>query len=54
MTTSMMTSALTSYTLSHRPVLCEVCTVPRLQALRVLDQPLNDEVEDNEKNDELG
>ncbi|KAI0292705.1 Sec34-like family-domain-containing protein [Multifurca ochricompacta] len=40
----------------HEPrltVLCEVCTV--LQALIVLDQPLGDEVdEDEEKNDELG
>ncbi|KAH9953767.1 hypothetical protein BGW80DRAFT_1476814 [Lactifluus volemus] len=40
----------------HEPrltVLCEVCTV--LQALMVLDQPLEDEIEENEeKNDDLG
>ena len=40
----------------HEPrltVLCEVCTV--LQALMVLDQSLDDEIEDDEeKNDELG
>lgn len=39
----------------HEPrltVLCEVCTV--LQALMVLDQPLDDETEDGEKDDELG
>ena len=40
----------------HEPrltVLCEVCTV--LQALMVLDEPLDDEVdEDGRKNDELG
>ena len=40
----------------HEPrltVLCEVCTV--LQALMVLDQPLDDEIEeDEEKVDELG
>jgi hypothetical protein len=40
----------------HEPrltVLCEVCTV--LQALMVLDQPLDDEIEeDEEKSDELG
>ncbi|KAH9168251.1 Sec34-like family-domain-containing protein [Lactarius sanguifluus] len=40
----------------HEPrltVLCEVCTV--LQALMVLDQPIDDEIEeDGEKNDELG
>ena len=39
----------------HEPrltVLCEVCTV--LQALMVLDQPIDDETEDSEKNDELG
>ena len=38
----------------HEPrltVLCEVCTV--LQALMVLDQPLDDEM-DGEKDDELG
>ncbi|KAH9967671.1 hypothetical protein BGW80DRAFT_1254625 [Lactifluus volemus] len=40
----------------HEPrltVLCEVCTV--LQALMVFDQPLDDEIEENEeKNDDLG
>ena len=40
----------------HEPrltVLCEVCTV--LQALMVLDEPLDDEIdEDGEKNGELG
>jgi hypothetical protein len=40
----------------HEPrltVLCEVCTV--LQALMVLDEPLDDEIdEDGRKNDELG
>ncbi len=39
----------------HEPrltVLCEVCTV--LQALMVLDQPLDDETENGEKDHELG
>ena len=40
----------------HEPrltVLCEVCTV--LQALMMLDQPIDDETEeDGEKNEELG
>ena len=39
----------------HEPrftVLCEVCTV--LQALMVLDQPLDDETEGGEKDNEFG